>query len=324
MTTLSLRNSPAIVTGHLMVGFPFYGVLENLRQRRSRSRGGSPGGSQEWRHKVAVVTGASSGIGRACALRLAEAGAQVVLASRSAQRLDELVAECLMRGGVALAIPTDVADEHQCRRLIAQTVERFGQLDLLVNNAGIAVGAMLADLPDLGLFRRVMDVNFYGQVYCAYHALPYLKQTEGRILAISSLGGKMPIPGNTSYNASKFGLHGFYDSLRMELHDSGVSITVVCPYWVVTEFHERQLNSRGEARGPLGRAIYTQRMMTADRCAQIALRAAERRRREVLMPPGLLASWIRLIAPGLLDRLTIKLFLEPALRRVQAARGGQT
>ncbi len=274
-----------------------------------------------FRDHVAVVTGASAGIGRAVALRLADQGARIALAARDATRLEALAAECRVRGGEALPVPTDVSDETQCQRLIDRTVKTFGRLDLLVNNAGIGVGALLADLPDLRLFKQVMDVNFYGQVYCVYYALPHLRESQGRIAAISSLGGRFALPFNTSYVASKFGLHGFYDSLRMELAGTGVSVTIICPYWVVTEFHERQMNAAGQARGPAGRALHTQRMMTADRCAEIALNAAAARRRQVLMGPGVLAAWARMVAPGLVDWMTVKFFLEPAARRMQAARG---
>ncbi len=268
----------------------------------------------------AIVTGASSGIGRAIALNLACQGARVALAARDEKRLKDLVEECNLCNGDAIAVPTDVSDEAQCRHLIDATIEAFGGIDLLVNNAGIGVGAMLSDLPNLKLFKQVMSVNFYGQVYCTYYALPHLKASKGRILSISSLGGKFPLPGSTSYIASKYGLHGFYDSLRMDLAGAGVSATVVCPYWVVTEFHERQMDRAGIPRGPLGRALYNDRMMTADRCAVLSLRAAAHRRREVLMGPGWIASLARMISPALVDWMALKFFLEPAAKRVQKAR----
>jgi short-subunit dehydrogenase len=189
---------------------------------------------------------------------------------------------------------------------------------MLINNAGLAVVALLEDLPDLRLFRHTMGVNFYGGVYCTYHALQYLKQTKGRIVVMSSLGGKTAIPYNTPYVASKFAMHGFYDSLRMELRQHGVSVTVICPWWVATEFHEAQMNKDGAPRGPRGQAMYTKKTMTADRCAGITLGAAARRRREVLMGPGALAAWLKLLSPGLLDWLTFKVFLEPVIRRAKA------
>ena len=182
-----------------------------------------------FRDKAVIVTGASSGIGKALALRLADEGAWLALAARDAQRLDALAAECQQRGGKAVAVPTDVADESRCKALIERTQGTYGRVDVLINGAGIDVVGKLEDLPDLHLFKQVMDVNFYGTVYCTYYALPYLKETRGRIVNISSLGGLLAIPFNTSYVASKFAVVGFSDSLRMELKAAGVSVTVICP-----------------------------------------------------------------------------------------------
>jgi short-subunit dehydrogenase len=262
-----------------------------------------------------VVTGASSGIGRALTLRLADQGAWVALAARNVERLEVLAQECQQRGGKAIAVPTDVADEAQCKVLIEHAWREYGRLDMLINNAGIGMGAKFAGLPDLHLFKQVLDVNFYGAVYCTYYALPHLKRSKGRIVNISSLAGRLAIPFNTSYTSSKFALEGFSEALRMELGEEGVSVTVICPYWVVTEFHERFMNKYGQPKGPGGRAVYTEGMMTADQCARIVLDAARRRKREVVMGPGRLALWLKLIAPGLLDKLVFRTFLRPAIQR---------
>ena len=260
---------------------------------------------ESFKGKTVVITGASSGIGKALALRLADEGAWLTLAARNAQRLEALVIECEQRGGRAIAIPTDVADEPQCRTLIQRTKETYEHIAMVINNAGMAVVSKLEDLPDLHLFKRVMDVNFYGTVYCTYYALPYLKETSGRIVNISSLGGMLALPYNSSYVASKFAVNGFSDSLRMELKMTGVSVTTICPYWVATEFHERFLDKDGQPKGSSGRAIYTEKTMTADECAQIILKAARRRKRQVLMRPGSLVLWLKLLAPGLADRVII-------------------
>ena len=260
---------------------------------------------ESFKGKTVVITGASSGIGKALALRLADEGAWLTLAARNAQRLEALVIECEQRGGRAIAIPTDVADEPQCRTLIQRTKETYEHIAMVINNAGMAVVSKLEDLPDLQLFKRVMDVNFYGTVYCTYYALPYLKETSGRIVNISSLGGMLALPYNSSYVASKFAVNGLSDALRMELKMTGVSVTTICPYWVATEFHERFLDKDGQPKGSSGRAIYTEKTMTADECAQIILKAARRRKRQVLMRPGSLVLWLKLLAPGLADRVII-------------------
>ena len=273
-----------------------------------------------FRDQVVIVTGASAGIGQALALQLARQGAKVTIAARRTERLEQVAEKCRKLGGEVLVAPTDVTDESQCKELVEKTVAVFGRLDMLINNAGLAATALFDEFPDLTLFRHTMDVNFYGAVHCTYYALPYLKQTKGRIVAISSLGGKAAIPYNTPYCASKYGMHGFYDSLRMELTQHGVGITVICPWWVVTEFHAAQLNKDGVPRGAeRGKVVYTSKTMSAERCAEITLRAADKRRREVLMGPGVLAVWLKVLAPGFLDWLAIKVFLEPVIRRARAA-----
>lgn len=270
--------------------------------------------------QVVIVTGASAGIGKSLAFLLASQCAKVVIAARRAERLEKIAETCRIFCGEVMVLPTDVSDEAQCKDLIEKTIARYGKLDMLINNAGMAASALFDEFPDLCLFKRTMEINFYGAVYCTYYALPYLKQNHGRIVAISSLGGKTAIPYNTPYCASKYALHGFYDSLRMELYRSGVSCTVVCPSWVATEFHESQLNKAGVPRGLHGRAYYSKRTMTSDQCAKTILDAAEKRRREVLLGPGTLAVWLKVIAPGFLDWLAVKIFLGAAIRRAKAGK----
>ncbi len=213
-----------------------------------------------FRNQVAIITGASSGIGRAIALQLASQGAKVVLAARRVELLEQVAAECRTLGGEALVVPTDVCNEDQCRILVSRAVETFGQLDMLVNNAGLSAIAKLVDYPNLNLFKHVMDTNFTGAVHCTYYALPHLIKSRGRIVAISSLGGKAPLPYNTPYVSSKYAMHGFFDALRMELMQHGVSVTIICPSWVVSGFHEAQLDRNGNPRGrAVGRSIQTGR-----------------------------------------------------------------
>jgi len=169
------------------------------------------------------------------------------------------------------------------------------------------------------MFKRVMDVNFYGTVYCTYYAVKHLKQTQGRIVNISSLSGRTPLPSHASYIASKHAVQGFSDSLRMELAKAGVSVTVICPYYVATGLLQR-MAEKSKPRGPAGRGIDPDKVMTADHCAQIVLKSAARRKREVLMGPSWLIVWLRLIAPGLSDKVIIEMFLKPATRREKKVR----
>jgi short-subunit dehydrogenase len=251
------------------------------------------------------------------ALNLAGQDTKLILAARRAELLEQVAAECLQLGAEAYAVQTDISDEAQCKSLVTQAIEKFGRVDLLINNAGLAVTALFEDLPNLQLFKHTLDVNFYGNVHCCYYALPFLKQSRGRILAISSLGGKAAVPYNTPYISSKYALHGFYDALRMELMQHGVSVTVVCPSWVVTGFHEAQMDKDGVPKGARGRAVYTEKTMTAECCARICLQATYRRRREVLMGPGHMAAWLRLLAPGFLDWFAVNVFLKSAVRRAR-------
>lgn len=269
----------------------------------------------DFKNHVAIVTGASSGIGRALSLHLAGQGAHLSLAARDSERLDKLATACENQGGSAIPVPTDIQYPQQCENLIQETLREYGRIDMLVNNAGFTMVGKFEELPDLDLFQQVMNVNFKGIVQCTYSALPYLKNTQGRIVNVASLGGILAIPYNTAYIASKFAVAGFSESLRMELLRENVSVTVIYPYWVVTEFHERMLDKDGHPRGPAGRAIYTNRMMTADECAQIILRAALKRKREVVMAPGKILRWLKLIAPNWLDKIMIDRIFIPMVKR---------
>lgn len=276
--------------------------------------------SNVYQDQVVIVTGASAGIGKALALLLAKQGAKLAIAARRADRLEQVAVACRAHGAEVIVVRTDVSHEDQCQTLVERTVDVYGRLDMLINNAGMAASALFDDFPNLNLFRHTMEINLYGAVYCTYYAMPYLKESKGRIVAISSLGGKTAIPYNTPYCASKYGLHGFFDSLRMELYQHGVSVTLICPWWVATEFHAAQLRKDGTLRGQeRGKDMYTSRTMSAEQCAQITLNAASKRRREVLMGPGALAVWLKVLAPGFLDWLSVKVFLEPAIRRAKAA-----
>jgi len=195
--------------------------------------------------KVIIITGASEGIGRALALALAPEQPKLVLAARNEPRLLSLAAECEQVGASACVVPTDVTDEQACHRLVEQTIEMFGALDILVNNAGISMRAKLEEVSDLSLFEYVMKVNFLSGVYCTKYALPYLKQSKGRVVAVTSVAGLTGVPSRTGYCASKHAMMGFFESLRMELEDAGVSVTIIAPDFVVSKIHERSFDAHG-------------------------------------------------------------------------------
>ena len=166
---------------------------------------------------VVIITGASSGIGRELAHQLAERGAWLCLAARDTDRLEAVADLCAHRSGRAIAVPTDVAQRQQCEDLVARTVEEFGRLDTLINNAGITMWALFEELQDLEPLERIMQVNYFGSVYCTYAALPHLKESQGRLVAVASLTGKAGVPTRSGYAASKHAMVGFFDTLRIEL-----------------------------------------------------------------------------------------------------------
>lgn len=258
-----------------------------------------------------VITGASTGIGAALARRLAKQGAHLALGARGVANLDRVAGECRDLGGRALSVPTDVGLEDQCRDLIETTLEEYGRIDMLINNAGFSVNAPFDELPALNAFRRVMDVNLMGSVYCAYYALPHLKKTRGRIVAVSSMAGKAAAPFNTSYAASKSAMAAFFDTLRQEQHwhDSGVSVTMVYPDYVVTDFLANIQNASGDLYGQeAADAFYNDKMMSADTCARIILTAAARRRREVYTTTRTkFVPLLRALMPRAVDRIALKL-----------------
>jgi len=251
---------------------------------------------------VVVITGASSGIGRSLALQLAEQGARLALAARDGARLEEVAAECRRRAGDVLVVPTDVSEPAQCEHLVALAAAAFGRIDTLINNAGISMWARFDELRDLAVLERVMRVNYFGSVYCTYYALPHLKRTRGRIVAVVSLTGKAGVPTRSGYAASKHAMAGFFDSIRIELADHGVGVTTVYPGFVATEARRRALGPDGE---PLRTSLVREHeVMTADACAATILRAAARRKREVVMTArGKVGMWLKLVAPALVDRI---------------------
>jgi NAD(P)-dependent dehydrogenase (short-subunit alcohol dehydrogenase family) len=259
-----------------------------------------------FRGLAVVLTGASGGIGRALARQLAAEGAWLALAARSAGELDEAAAECRALGAAAgaraVAVPTDVADEAQCRALVGRAVAEFGRLDALVNNAGISMWARFDALRDLEGLERIMRVNYFGAVYCTHHALPHLKRTRGRIVGVSSLAGRAGVPTRTGYAASKHAMAGFFDSLRIELADDGVSVTMVYPGFVATGVRRHAVGPDGR---PLGESpVQESKVMTPEECARLTLRAAARRDRELVMTArGKVGQWLKLIAPGVTDRI---------------------
>jgi NAD(P)-dependent dehydrogenase (short-subunit alcohol dehydrogenase family) len=231
--------------------------------------------------KVALITGASSGIGRATALRLAGHGTRVVVASRNGSALDDIMALAAALGTEALAVPTDVTDPDQCQRAVASAVERFGRLDILLCSAGISMRAYF-DGSDLAALEKVMRVNFFGTLYATYYALPHIKQAQGSLVAISSLTGKRGIPSYAIYGASKFAIQGLYESLRLELNRDGVHVGIVAPGFVNTPLRDHVLGPDGKPWAEPPPPPF--RIWPVEKCVNRIVRLIVKRRAEILIP----------------------------------------
>jgi short-subunit dehydrogenase len=187
-------------------------------------------------NRVAVITGASSGIGRATGLLFARDGARLVLAGRRAEPLEAAAAACRQSGTEALAVPTDVSKSDECQALIAAATSQFGKVDILVNNAGFAIFDPIAEAAKSDL-ERMMQTNYFGMVYCTQAVLPQmLERGEGSIVNVASIAGIMGFAGMGGYSASKFAIVGFTEALRDEVLDRGIAVSLVCPGTTKTDF----------------------------------------------------------------------------------------
>jgi short-subunit dehydrogenase len=251
--------------------------------------------------KVVIITGASSGIGRALAKDFFLRGAKLTLGARRIDQLEELKTD--LGGSEILCIETDVTQETDCQRLIDRTVERYGRIDILINNAGISMRALFKDM-DLEVMRRLMNVNFYGTVYCTKFALPYLLETKGSLAGIISIAGYVGLPGRTAYSASKFAVRGFLDTIRIEHLHSGLHVLVAAPGFTASEVRKVALTADGSPQGETPRNEGT--MMSAETCAHFIAEAVIKRKRELILTftEGKLTVFLGKFFPSLLDRLT--------------------
>jgi len=255
--------------------------------------------------KTIVITGASEGIGRALALELAPQRPNLVLAARSTDRLQTAVEQCEAVGAQALAVPTDITDEAQCKALVDAAVAKFGGIDAFVCNAGGTMWAKFEDVEDLSIYEHLMRLNYLGSVYCTHYALPHLKKSRGVLVGVSSIAGMTGVPTRTGYAASKHAQFGFFDSLRIELDGTGVDVVMIAPDFVVTEIHKRAL--KGDGSPLVNTPIKEGQVMTAQTCAAMIVDAMEHRRRLVIgSTRGKLGRWIRLVAPQAMDNIAKK------------------
>lgn len=262
--------------------------------------------------KVVIITGASSGIGLATAKSFAAKGDCVVLASRDLHKLQNTVAslgntygkEAVLDGHSVprfLAVKTDVVREEDCKNLIETTADTYGRIDVLVNNAGVSMRALFKDL-ELDVIKHLMDVNFWGTVFCSKHALPYLLATKGSVVGVISIAGYKGLPARTGYSASKFAIYGFLDTLRVEHLKEGLHVMIFAPGFTASNIRFRALTADGTPQGETPRN--EEKMMSADTVARHLVNGVYKRKREVILTPiGKLTVLLNKFFPSLVDRL---------------------
>lgn len=252
-----------------------------------------------YKGKTAIITGASSGIGRALAFELGARGANIVMGARQYDKLAETAASLEGNGASVAFCAMDVTREEDCRKLIETAVDAFGGIDLLVCNAGISMRALFDEV-DMSVLHRLMDVNFWGTVYCTKYALPYLQASRGTIVGVSSVAGLHGLPGRTGYSASKYAMTGFLDTIRIENRKKGVRVMVACPGFTATNVRFSALTADGTSQGATPRK--EEKMMTAEEVARrIACGVINRKRLLLMEFEGRATHFIKKFSPRFLD-----------------------
>ncbi len=256
--------------------------------------------------KVVIITGASSGIGAACAKEFSKHGAFVVMGARSLDKLQAIETEIKQNGFEALAVKTDITNPEDCKKLIDAAYEKYGRIDILVNNAGISMRALFENL-DLDVIKKVMDVNFWGTVYCTKYALPQLLKSKGSIVNVSSIAGFKGLPCRTGYAASKYAMHGFMETLRIENLKKGLHIMIIAPGFTASNIRKTALGPDGKAQGESPRN--EEKMMQPEKVAKIIIKGLARKKRTIILTPlGRWSIFVNRFLPGFVDNVTYNVF----------------
>ena len=254
------------------------------------------------KNKVVIITGASSGIGRACAIEFAKAGCKVIITGRNANTLAETAIEIKkIQHAEVLEVVSDVSDEADCKKIIDETILCFGKIDVLINNAGISMRALFNNL-DLSVIKKLMDTNFWGTVYCTKYALPEILKNKGSVVGISSVAGYLGLPGRTGYSASKFAMHGFLGSLRCENLKTGLHVMICCPGYTESNIRKTALNQKGQQQGDT--PLDEKKLMSAEEVAiHIVTGVKNRKRTIILTAQGKISVLLGKFFPAWLDRM---------------------
>lgn len=251
--------------------------------------------------KVIIITGASSGIGKALAGAYASPENALVLGARKLNALQQVADELKDKCTDILCLSTDVSKEEDCKMLIDAAVKNYGRIDVLINNAGISMRAIFEDT-DLSVLKSLMDVNFWGTVYCTKFALPYLLKSKGSVAGVSSIAGYKGLPGRTGYSSSKFAMHGFLETIRIENLKKGLHVLIACPGFTASNIRNTALGKDGSQQGESPRD--EAEMMSAEEVAQHIKKAIFKRKRTLILTrQGKLTVVLNKFFPKLVDKL---------------------
>jgi len=253
------------------------------------------------RNKVAIVTGASSGIGLATVKNLADKGVKVILAARNFEKIQAVSNQLNSNGKNTFAIQTDVSEETSCKNLIEKTIEKYGQLDILINNAGISMRAIFEDL-DISVIEQLMNTNFWGTVYCTKYALSHLLKSRGSVVGVTSIAGFVGLPARTGYSASKYAMKGFLDTLRIENLHKGLHVMLIAPGFTASNIRNTALTADGTQQKETPRD--ETKMMTAEKVAEYLAKGLIKRKREIILTTqGKLTVTLNKFFPRMMDKI---------------------
>ena len=257
-------------------------------------------------NKVVVISGGSEGIGKALVQSFLQLGAKVATCGRNYDKLYQL--QSIYSNKPLMIHTADVSKEQDCKNFIDAVIKNFGSIDILINNAGISMRAIVEEV-EFDAIRKVMDINFWGTVYCTKFSLPYILNNKGTIVGVSSIAGFRGLPGRSGYSASKFAVNGWLESLRTELLDSGTNVMWVCPGFTTSNIRNAALNKKGESHGET--PMDESKMMSADECAIHIIKAIKNRKRTLVLTfTGRRTVFMNKIFPGLTDKLARKFFFK--------------
>lgn len=259
-----------------------------------------------FKNKVVAVTGGSDGIGKALVDALIGLGAKVATCGRNQEKLYDL--QLLHSGKPLHTLVADVSSYNDCKNFIDSTIQVFGGIDILINNAGISMRALLKDL-EVDVIQKVMAINFSGTLYCTKLSLDSIIERKGTIVGVSSIAGYRGLPGRSGYSASKFAVNGFLEALRTELKDSGVHVMWVCPGFTSSNIRNAALNKKGQSQGKS--PMEEGKMMSSEECAIHILKAIEKRKRTLVLTfTGKRTVFMNKFFPSLADKFVKNFFFK--------------